>query len=791
MFMLRRLRPALGYLLLSVFLSSQPAGAATRSRVLVQMRPPPEPQGLLPDDRVGVQARLRRRAALAQAPLLEGNAFLEDGRSPPQSFWIANAIALDASEEEVAALRARPDVLSVEADATVHLEPPVEAAEAPQDDAISTWGLKRMRVLEAQQAYGVDGSGIVVGILDTGFDDQHPSLAGRLLAYKNFVGDFQTPADGHGHGSHCAGTIGGGALEGMQIGVAPGVQFVAGKIFPDQGGTTTEAILAAMQWVVDPDGVPNSGDEPKLVSNSWGGGPGREVYREAVKNWLSLGIAPIFAAGNSGPRAGTVGSPADYLESFAVGATTAEATVAKFSSRGPSRWNGQTYIKPDVSAPGKAVTSVKSGGGSWTISGTSMATPHVAGLAALLAQARPDLGPLEILEAIQGSSIDRGEPGKDNHWGQGEVDAPAALATVFQGGLLEGQVRAANGAPLPFGSIQLLGEAKKISLDSAGRFRVFRPEGSYSYRAEAFGYAPVQGSVTLSSEAGTELDLSLDRVEHGFVQGKVQSQGKAIPGLVWVPETPTSPVEVGQDGSFTIELPPGSYRLRGDSFGFEPNSSESFSIQAGQTTQLDLGLEALPSTLVVGDGATSSQAKLVQDAVPGGAKLSLREAMQSMDVRFLEQFQAVVWLSGDRRRNAVSESDQALLTNYLEAGGRIVLSGQDLAISIRLSRFLRNICRTDVRGNTDRSFTVEGAGSQVSLRGGNGAGNQRSPDILEARAGAEVLLNYGSGKPAAIGARSGKGRTAVLGFGLEGVATASGRQRVVRTVLRALGLRGE
>ena len=413
------------------------AGApAARSRHVVFLRAPAAQPGALArlaGDRAAVQRRMMADAGRVQSRFLTTQAPGLMTRRV-EANWLANALVLELTADEAATLGSHPDVRRVLPDARIDLDDP--EAEAPGslaegDDSEATWGLHAIGVLPARARHQVDGSGVLVGIRDTGYEETHPALAGKLESFRDFIDGRVEAYDDNGHGTHCAGTIGGAPHEsGMQIGVAPAVRFVAGKIFNRSGFTQVSVILAGMQWVADPDGTPGTGDEPRLVSNSWGGPPGRDIFHEAVLGWERLGVLPVFAAGNAGPRPGSVGVPGGYPEAFAVGATTVETQVAPFSSRGPSRWKGQELIKPDVAAPGHLVTSAFPGGGYRALSGTSMATPHVAGVVALLLQKKPTLDASDLRYVLEETAVQHGPGEKNMDWGSGLIDVGAALDLV-------------------------------------------------------------------------------------------------------------------------------------------------------------------------------------------------------------------------------------------------------------------------------------------------------------------------------------------------------------------------
>jgi subtilisin family serine protease len=192
------------------------------------------------------------------------------------------------------------------------------------------------------------------------------------------------PTDGHGHGTHCTGTIAGSG----GIGVAPGAKWISCKGLRDDGSGTNAALIACGQFVACPHNYqgnnPDCTQAPDVVSNSWGGSGGSTWYDSVIRSWHSAGIIPVFANANSGPNCRTTGSPADSTaDVIGVGATQSNDAIASFSSRGPANNGGQ---KPQLSAPGASVRSAghTSNTAYATMSGTSMACPHVAGVATLL-----------------------------------------------------------------------------------------------------------------------------------------------------------------------------------------------------------------------------------------------------------------------------------------------------------------------------------------------------------------------------------------------------------------------
>jgi subtilisin family serine protease len=272
---------------------------------------------------------------------------------------------------------------------------------------------------------GFTGAGVKVAVLDTGVDQQHPDLAGKEIAERNFT-DEPDATDLVGHGTHVAATISAG---GKYKGVAPDAEILDGKVCGVYG-CAESWVLGGMQWAVD--------QGADVVNLSLGGKdtPGVDPLEEAV-NTLSTQTGALFviAAGNSG-RGGTIDSPGSADAALTVGAVDRQDGIAPFSSRGPRAGDGA--VKPDITAPGVDIVAAKAaagqlgtpvGDGHVAMSGTSMATPHVAGAAALIAQQHPDWTGARIKATLMASAAHNPALTSFDQ-GAGRVDLAAALTTA-------------------------------------------------------------------------------------------------------------------------------------------------------------------------------------------------------------------------------------------------------------------------------------------------------------------------------------------------------------------------
>ncbi|QHC29336.1 S8 family serine peptidase [Streptomyces sp. HF10] len=276
---------------------------------------------------------------------------------------------------------------------------------------------------------GLTGKGVTVAVLDSGADLTHPDLAGRISESKSFI-DGEEVADRDGHGTHVTSTVGGSgaASDGKEKGVAPDATLAVGKVLSDAGSGSESQIIAGMEWAA-------RDVHARIVSMSLGSSDpsdGTDPMSQAVDS-LSQETGALFvvAAGNTGAPS-SISSPGAADAALTVGAVDSADQPASFTSAGPRA--GDDALKPDLSAPGVDILAARSqltdGSGYYTtMSGTSMATPHVAGVAALLAQEHPDWTGAQVKDALMSTSGQLG--GSAYTVGAGRVSVPAAVqATV-------------------------------------------------------------------------------------------------------------------------------------------------------------------------------------------------------------------------------------------------------------------------------------------------------------------------------------------------------------------------
>jgi subtilisin family serine protease len=346
---------------------------------------------------------------------------------------------------------------------------------------------------------GYDGTGVKIAILDTGISTTHPDLADHVIAAQNFSTDADTE-DNNGHGTHTASISAGNgaASDGTYTGVAPGAQLLNGKVLGSNGSGFDSGVIKGMQWAV--------AQGADVINMSLGSTASASIsLTEAAVDALSAESDALFvvSAGNSGPGASTLSSPGTADAALTVGAVDKSDQLASFSSTGPRLRDGA--IKPDVTAPGVDITAASPNGGYVALSGTSMAAPHVAGAAALLAQAHPDWTGEEIKAALI-ASAQTADGYLATQQGTGRINVPAALA----------QTVIAGSSSLNFGSVQVpddvtpvvkdltyrnLGD-QDVTLDLSTTGNA--PEGMFTLSADQVT-VPARGTATVQVSADTGL----------------------------------------------------------------------------------------------------------------------------------------------------------------------------------------------------------------------------------------------------------------------------------------------
>lgn len=371
---------------------------------------------------VGMNANANLAAASVQGELVvrfkteagKQNLLQSLGLRTVQRVERIDALVVKAADtaSALAKLKADPRVAYAEPN---YIAKAYQAAQVPNlgfraDDELlpKLWGMTKIQAAEAWKT--TTGNNVKVAVVDTGIDYKHSDFSGnRVEKGRDFVNNDDDAMDDQGHGTHCAGTIGAGMGNGGVVGVAPNVKLVAVKVLSASGSGSYAGVANGIVYAAD------SGAQ--IISMSLGGPGGGQVLTDAVNYAISKGCLVVAAMGNDNSERPSY--PAVLPGVMAVGSTTSADVRSSFSNFGK-------HIS--VSAPGSDILSTVPGGSWKSFSGTSMATPHTAGLAALVKSAFPALNAAGIQAKIEASADDLGDAGFDKFFGHGRINAAKAVA---------------------------------------------------------------------------------------------------------------------------------------------------------------------------------------------------------------------------------------------------------------------------------------------------------------------------------------------------------------------------
>lgn len=639
--------------------------------------------------------------------------YLDEQQVSYQSFWIDNIIVVERGDislldnlrtfPEIDLIRSEPEIFLIEPEladqsgpALLAVEPNIQHVNAP-----GVWDL------------GITGEGITLASIDTGVRFTHQALVNQ---YRGNSGDgafnhnynwwdpyesTTVPSDQHGHGSHVTGIMVGDDGGSNQIGMAPGAQWIACRGF--NPSATTAGLLECAQFLAAPWDLtganPDPARRPHLVNNSWGSCTSTydPWYQGVVDNWHSAGIYPIFSNGNSSncgypspPGLNTVGNPARYGNVTGVGSTgTNNGEYAPHSNWGPTdnpdtvNPSGYPMLKPQFLAPGVGIRSATWGSDtSYTfLSGTSMASPHAAGLIALVWQAAPCLtgeyGTTETLieqtaTPIPYNSGGSPPPGPGNvpnyAAGWGEINALAAVnlaltmcgdsASSIRGIVTESTANAPlGGASVAVRDGSYIRTATTLPDGSFHILALF--PGTYSVSASKFGYLPqTEGEVAVAEGETVTVDFSLSLL------GRLEADPTRLYAALRRGSSTTIPLDLANVGSTEVNW--------------------EIQVRAGIPSPVEV------EVLVVrrdSDAADAMQSALAELGVTFGGVTESQ--FQALSIEQLLCYDAVMFTSTTGYEGSPSVSELKLMA-YLDAGGSLYISDNDLGYYRNSSAFYTN-----------------------------------------------------------------------------------------------------
>lgn len=533
-------------------------------------------------------------------------------------FWISNAVLLEVEPgfrhrallnvDGVRSMRSNTEIevlgsaagFSQDGTDTRALGPagPVAGPTAATTTTASStpYGVEQINAPDVWSRYGTKGGGVNVAVLDTGVNVSHPDIELRTTdasdpTYPGGWAEFDSegnrvsgsePHDTDGHGTHVSGTV-----VGENTGVAPGASLMHGLVVNGNTGTVAQA-LSGMEWAVE--------NDADVITMSLGGNT-EDAWINAVENANSMGVVVVAAVGNGGD--GSSASPGNVHDVLSVGAVDSDLNVASFSGgevidtdsvwgdSAPSDWPSE-YVVPDLVAAGVGVNSTSEGGGYGFKSGTSMATPHVAGAVALAESASGGGTVTETGNAFRFTAFGSGTEDPGTRYGYGAADALATTEILLDGASVSGTVVNGSGAPIEDAELRV----NDVHVDTnSGDYSVELAEGSWSFEASAPGYVDTTETVSLSQDENAANDIVLEKPDPAFFEvSDLTGPSEAEPG-----ETATVTAKITNTGD-KADTQDVTLRLAGEGgtldSGTVIDTRSDLSLSGGEADTVGFSLEA-------------------------------------------------------------------------------------------------------------------------------------------------------------------------------------------------------
>lgn len=741
-----------------------------------------------------------------------------------ESFWGPNTIKVfGANTELINQLLDFSEIETITLVSNYTTPKPIISTSKSQNQTSQTSAAIKAANAHKLWKLGFDGSGRVSMTIDSGVDGNHPYLAnywyGNQLdpnhwfnAWFDAVGSTTFPEDKNilTHGTGVTSMIVGHTLVDT-IGIAPGANWIASKHTPDgqQGIFSPET---AMQWMISlPDSVFDLVD---VANNSYGGNIGgcATINDFNLRTNIELtGVTMIYSAGNDGPGSQTVdeiGSGAiSSVNTFCVGALQSnQNTIASFSSRGPSGCtvspiippphNALYGIKPEVCAQGENIKVAKGafqGGGTEFVDGTSFSAPLVAGAILLLKQINPNATPDEVKLALLNTAVDLGSPGDDNNFGAGRIDVLAAAGEIAQfavNGILT-ELNTQN--PIAFGQLRVVETEQIFTTPVDGTFTVKPLVDTITLEVSAFGYQtqtytnipqltsgnPINQNFTLVSNPTAVVSGTVSDLNSGnLLQAEVEVYANSPEGAFFLKSVTTD-----VNGNYSFTLPEESYYLSFiPDFPFSEKKSAVFNVVGGQNQTINYAQNPSEILLIDDDESTAIDTIYQQLVDSLGFSYFYWETGGILptvnDYSQLSGSRIVIWYSDNVSGDVLTNAEEQFLVDVLNQGGRVLISGQNIASSESGGNLLSLIGVIFISDFTVTSGFLKGLANSpldnlvMNSVGANNQNLQDSKEIIGTFGEASAIAGYGfnGNEGDAIAAfhnpQSSVGRAIFMGFDL-------------------------
>lgn len=665
---------------------------------------------------------------------------------------------------------------------------PAPAADRAQPP-YTAWVLDHLGFNRVREIFGCRGGGIRVGLVDTGISGNHPELAGRLEIFRDFIHGRTDAYDDHGHGTFIAGILAGG----QRTGAAPDIRLLVTKAINADGVMSVNAGLNALTFLADPDGNPDTADFPPVILCPFNNPDNSDrSLLETMQNLRRLGILIICPTRMDGPAG--VGVPAGYPSVLSVGGTTDRDTLSWYSGYGLSPFDNKP--RPTLAAPAEWIFSTLASGGLGMQDGADYASAYVAATAALLVSISPAVDAEKLESLLKSNCRDLGDPRK---FGAGLLQPEAAVKSALSPSPLQIIFQDEHSKPLVC-KMRLQGVTPprvEFQLETSAVTLVLAP-GNYRITADCYRYQQL-----VATTSGNQQELRLQLLPGNRVPitiGLSDQSGQTLSGAISFLGHPGLR-DFDLQGATPLIVEPGRQNVLISAYGYEPRQTE---IICTANTSHHFKLKPLPAMLLIDDDGPASSIDRVADSLQElGIRFRLYrpDDMGRVTPRLLAQFSTVYWHLGPRLGQHLAADDMNAIASFLDLGGCLILTGQDVAWNARNHRFLRTCLGAGFRNDNSLVNDVFGSDDYPEFAGWYAVLDQFGADSAQLSSdvicradgidGAREVLQWGppggyNPGAAAILYRRNPGISLFLSFGLEGIPEPERRNRLLQGMLSLL-----
>jgi hypothetical protein len=675
---------------------------------------------------------------------------------------------------------------------------PIICQDSSSEKSNLDWNLDLIHVKELWEK-GFTGKGIKIAVLDTGADSKHPALQGKIKDFAIFdkygaITRQKDAYDTYFHGTHVAGIASGGSTK-EPLGVAPGSNLSIGVVIPYGSGTFSQ-IIGGLEWILDPDGDPKTNDSPRAVNLSLGLAGFNKLWTPIFQTLLSKNILPVCSIGNEGD--GISSSPGNTPNAFSVGAFDQKKKPAFFSSGSDqilwedSIFQTDPYLKPDISAPGYAIRSSIPDNQYELLSGTSMASPHVAGAVAILAQAFPDASSYDLLNFLKSGAQDEGKKGPDTRFGQGSLNVYSSWKLLTEARRVYGKL---NNYTSDY-YLQIAETGLPVYVNSDQMFSAYLSPGSYHLEIRN-KQKIIQSILFEISTKNLKLNITLPFIQSILWEGKVKdANGNPIPATII---THNNRFSANKEGFFSIsEQTMEEIIIRSSGYKEEK-------IYLNDKTPLFLNITLKKVSILLVEGNSN------YTAIKNPPRLARNYYFQALEQNHIQyafqnvtndplkwqdisSFDTIIYFF---ESGSFTQEEGLLLSRFLDQGGKLLVSG-------RMVMFLENYEGLSFLGNhfgvssketisfpsiSNMDNDSDFKNMQFALTGNGGANNQENCDILQRRESSINPIPFlkfneiGKDKYAGVLATNGIYRGIFIPFGFEGIGSSQSRIELMKKMI--------